>query len=96
MFTAWVSACCCGLMRIQLVLLDLYANSRRVKGFPTIMAWVDGRLKDYAGDRSASSISDWALSLLPSRAVTVISKTAQVCSLFWDYCLLCLGVVLHE
>lgn len=42
--------------------------SCRVQGFPTIKAWVGGKLVEYQGDRSAGNLKNWALSLLPNKA----------------------------
>jgi hypothetical protein len=39
-----------------------------VQGFPTIKAWVGGKLVEYQGDRSAGHLKSWALSLLPDKA----------------------------
>ncbi len=51
---------------------------RRIQGFPTIKAWVNGKAAgEYGGDRSASAIKDWALRLLPDRVATV-NKQSQV------------------
>ena len=38
-----------------------------MQGFPTINAFVNGRMVDYNGDRSAGSLKDWAISLIPNR-----------------------------
>ena len=49
---------------------------RRIQGFPTIKAWVNGKAAgDYSGERSASAIKDWALRLLPNRVVTVTKQS---------------------
>ncbi|KAK9806036.1 hypothetical protein WJX73_007755 [Symbiochloris irregularis] len=42
-----------------------------VQGFPTIKAFANGRLVDYNGDRSASHLKDWAISLLPNKVLTL-------------------------
>ena len=39
----------------------------RVQGFPTIKAFVNGRMIDYNGDRSAGHLKDWAISLIPQK-----------------------------
>ncbi|CAL5222385.1 g4741 [Coccomyxa viridis] len=44
-----------------------------VQGFPTIKAFVNGRMIDYNGDRSAGHLKDWAISLIPQK-VTVLSS----------------------
>lgn len=47
-------------------------SAQGVRGYPTIKAFVPGSGPvDYPGDRSAKSISDWALSLIPSKVVSV-------------------------
>ncbi len=46
----------------------------RVQGFPTIKAFVNGRMIDYNGDRSAGHLKDWAISLIPQK----------VCHLFFS------------
>lgn len=45
-----------------------------VRGYPTIKALVPGSrdLRDYGGDRSAKSIADWALGLVPGSHVSVV------------------------
>ena len=40
---------------------------RRVEGFPTIKAFVGGRMVDYQGDRSARGLTNWAILLIPNR-----------------------------
>ena len=53
---------------------------RRIQGFPTIKAWVNGKpAGEYSGDRSAFAIKDWALRLLPDRVATV-NKQSQACA----------------
>ncbi len=39
----------------------------RIQGFPTIKAFVNGRVIDYNGDRSAGHLKDWAISLIPQK-----------------------------
>jgi hypothetical protein len=39
----------------------------RVQGFPTVKAFVNGRMIDYNGDRSAGHLKDWAISLIPQK-----------------------------
>ena len=39
----------------------------RIQGFPTIKAYVNGRMIDYNGDRSAGNLKDWAISLIPQK-----------------------------
>ena len=39
----------------------------RVQGFPTIKAFINGRIIDYNGDRSAGHLKDWAISLIPQK-----------------------------
>ena len=48
-----------------------------MKGYPTIKSWVNGKTHDYNGERSASALKNWALSLIPNKVVTV-SKPAQL------------------
>lgn len=48
-----------------------------VQGYPTIKAVVNGKLQDYQGDRSASALKNWGLSLIPNKVVTV-NKPAQL------------------
>ncbi|DBA98372.1 TPA: hypothetical protein ACH3X3_012387 [Trebouxia sp. C0006] len=48
-----------------------------VKGYPTIKSVVNGKLHDYQGDRSASALKNWGLSLIPNKVVTV-NKPAQL------------------
>lgn len=38
-----------------------------MQGFPTIKAFVNGRMIDYNGDRSAGHLKDWAISLIPQK-----------------------------
>ena len=45
----------------------------RVQGFPTIKAFVNGRMVDYNGDRSAGGLKDWAISLIPSKVTQLPS-----------------------
>lgn len=48
-----------------------------VKGYPTIKSVVGGKTQEYNGERSASAIKTWGLSLIPNKVVTV-AKSAQV------------------
>ena len=48
-----------------------------VKGYPTIKSVVGGKTQEYNGERSASAIKTWGLSLIPNKVVT-IAKPAQV------------------
>lgn len=50
----------------------------RIQGFPTIKAAVKGKLQEYQGDRSATSLRDFALGLLSNKAVKTLNKPAQV------------------
>ena len=45
-----------------------------VQGYPTVKAFVGGRVVDHAGARSAVALRDWALSLLPNVVSTVEGK----------------------
>ena len=50
----------------------------RVEGFPTIKAWVGGKLVDYQGDRSAGNLKNWALSLLPNKvSLALVHRDAE-------------------
>lgn len=49
----------------------------RVRGYPTIKSVVGGKTQDYNGERSASALKNWGLSLIPNKVVTV-TKPAQV------------------
>ena len=51
-----------------------------MKGYPTIKSVVGGKTQDYNGERSASAIKTWGLSLIPDKVVT-IAKPAQVSDL---------------
>ncbi|KAK9821669.1 hypothetical protein WJX74_006601 [Apatococcus lobatus] len=42
-----------------------------ISGYPTIKAWVNGRSMEYNGDRSAKSLKDWAVGLIPNKVATV-------------------------
>jgi hypothetical protein len=42
-----------------------------VKGYPSIKAFVNGKLRDYAGERSTKAIYEWVLSQLPSYVTRV-------------------------
>ena len=53
----------------------------RVEGFPTIKAWVGGKLVDYQGDRSAGNLKNWALSLLPNKVSLALS--IHQCCVAW-------------
>ena len=46
----------------------------RVNGYPTIKAWVNGRDREYNGDRSAKSIKDFAMGLVPNKVTNVGSQ----------------------
>lgn len=48
-----------------------------MKGYPTIKSVVGGKTQDYNGERSASALKSWGLSLIPNKVVT-ITKPAQV------------------
>jgi protein disulfide-isomerase-like protein len=52
-------------------------QSQGIQGYPTIKAFKEGRWMDYRGDRSASSLRDWALKLLPQDAVMTINRESQ-------------------
>ncbi len=56
---------------------DLLHVLRRVQGFPTIKAYVNGRMIDYSGDRSAGHLKDWAISLIPQKVRTVLTVGPQ-------------------
>ena len=47
----------------------------RVQGYPTIKSVVGGRVRDYNGERSASALKSFALSLLPD-AVSLADMAA--------------------
>ena len=46
---------------------DICSSTCRIQGFPTIKAYVNGRMIDYTGDRSAGHLKDWAISLIPQK-----------------------------
>lgn len=48
-----------------------------MKGYPTIKSVVGGKTQDYNGERSASALKNWGLSLIPNKVVTV-TKAAQL------------------
>lgn len=48
-----------------------------MKGYPTIKSVVGGKTQEYNGERSASAIKSWGLSLIPNKVVT-IAEPAQV------------------
>ena len=48
-----------------------------VRGYPTIKSVVNGKISDYQGDRSASALKNWGMSLIPNKVVTV-NKPAQL------------------
>jgi protein disulfide-isomerase A6 len=53
-------------------------QNQGVRSYPTIKAFVGGRWEDYSsGDRSASALKDWALSLIPANKINSISKPAH-------------------
>ena len=56
---------------------DYVGGCCRVQGYPTIKSVVNGKLHDYQGDRSASALKNWGLSLIPNKVVTV-NKPAQL------------------
>lgn len=69
-----------GVVRVSAVNCDeqkSLCQSQGVRGYPTIKAY-NGRWLDYNGDRSASSIRDWGLSLLPSSHISVINKDEEL------------------
>lgn len=69
-----------GVVRVSAVNCDeqkALCQSQGVRGYPTIKAY-NGRWLDYNGDRSASSIKDWGLSLLPSSHVSVINTDDEL------------------
>ncbi|KAK9909480.1 hypothetical protein WJX75_002926 [Coccomyxa subellipsoidea] len=43
----------------------------KIQGFPTIKAFVNGRMIDYNGDRSAQHLKDWAISLIPNKVAVL-------------------------
>ena len=51
---------------------------RRVQGFPTIKAFVNGRMLDYSGDRSAGHLKDWAISLIPQKVRARLTTGPEV------------------
>ena len=53
----------------------------RISGYPTIKAWVSGRAVEYNGDRSAKSLKDWAVGLIPNK-ITTVNKQPQLDSFF--------------
>lgn len=48
-----------------------------MKGYPTIKSVVGGKTQEYNGERSASALKNWGLSLIPNKVVTV-NKPAQM------------------
>ena len=48
---------------------DICSSPCRIQGFPTIKAYVNGRMIDYNGDRSAGHLKDWAISLIPQKVL---------------------------
>ena len=50
----------------------------RVQGFPTIKAFVNGRMIDYNGDRSAGHLKDWAISLIPQKVRARLTTGPEV------------------
>ncbi|KAK9816828.1 hypothetical protein WJX72_005531 [[Myrmecia] bisecta] len=73
-----------GVVKVAAVNCDAHSElcaQHGVKGYPTVKAFVSGRLVDYNGDRSASSLKDWALSLLPSK-VRTLNRPAQLPDFF--------------
>ena len=57
---------------------ELCVPPSRVQGYPTIMAFVNGKAAgEYSGERSAGAIKDWALGLVPNH-VTTLNKQQQV------------------
>ncbi|GAB4816305.1 hypothetical protein N2152v2_003351 [Parachlorella kessleri] len=49
-------------------------QQHQIRGYPTIKAFRDGKLFDYQGERTASAIRDWGLSLLPNHVKKVGSQ----------------------
>ena len=84
--------CCCCLAHCQLqreqnhrytqhapgCVDELCVSTSRVQGYPTIMAFVNGKAAgEYSGERSAGAIKTWALGLVPNH-VTTLNKQQQV------------------
>ena len=55
-----------------------------VGSYPTIKSFKNGKWNDYTGDRSAASLKDWALDLLPEEEVVVINREQQLGKLQTD------------
>ncbi len=56
-------------------------SQHRVRGYPTLSAWVpgsSGKLREYSGQRSASAIRDWVLGQLPDTAVTRVGTPTEL------------------
>ncbi len=50
---------------------------RRVKGYPTVKAFVNGRdAGDYSGERTAAAAKAWALGLVPNH-ITSLNRQPQ-------------------
>lgn len=58
-------------------MLSSWSWTHRVQGYPTIKSVVGGKVQDYKGDRSASALKQWGLSLIPNKVATV-NKAAQL------------------
>lgn len=59
---------------------------RRVEGFPTIKAYVNGRMVDYKGERSARALNDWAISLIPNRVAQLAPSGGDKLEAFLQRC----------
>jgi thioredoxin-like negative regulator of GroEL len=70
-----------GVVRVAAVNCDeqkALCQGQGVQGYPTIKAYKQGRWIDYHGDRSAGSIKDWGIGLLPTETVSVLSSDASL------------------
>jgi len=70
-----------GVVRVAAVNCDAQqalCQGQKIKGYPTIRAFKAGKWIEYKGDRSAGSIKDWALALLPTDVIKIVSKAPQL------------------
>ena len=69
-----------GVIRVSAVNCDdekALCQAQGIKGYPSIKAFKEGKLIEYHGDRSAASLRDWGLSLLPQN-VQYVRKDADL------------------
>lgn len=70
-----------GVVRVAAVNCDEQAalcQGQGIQSYPSIKAYKAGQWMEYHGDRSASHLRDWGLSLLPRDAISTLNRANQL------------------